>query len=218
MEQVKNEYPREGVLPRRFPRRVGGLPRELIGVGGVRLYNIPGVIYPASMLRECDRKERGMPIILQRAPSWAISTRQAAELLNCRPASARELLHRERVRFCRVAIGNYPPTVYWDKSRVRALVRRRKPVISVRPSRLVDSAEALAILGVSRNSLSRYARVGMLQRFRLRYLRSDGARLTYFYLRSEVEKLRMHRSASRSAISRTPLTMPSSEEREKRRG
>lgn len=212
MAQLKNEYSSKGSLLRRAPIGVGGLRRELIGVGGVRLYNIPGVIYPASMLTESDRRERGLPIILKSAPSWAISTRQAAELLNCRPASAREILHRERVRFCRVAIGNYPPTVYWDKSRVRALVRRRKPVISIRPSRLVDSAEALAILGVSRNSLSRYARTGMLQRFRLRYLRSDGARLTYFYLRSEVEKLHMHRRATRRAVGcGTPATTPAPE-------
>ena len=84
-------------------RRADSLPRTLIGVNGVRLINIPCVYYPPHMLTEKTQRERHLPVILSKPPAWAISSRQAAEILGCKQSSTRELLHRERVRFCRVA-------------------------------------------------------------------------------------------------------------------
>ena len=84
-------------------RRADYLPRTLIGVNGVRLINIPGVYYPPHMLTEKTQRERHLPVILSKPPAWAISSRQAAEIPGCKQSSTRELLHRERVRFCRVA-------------------------------------------------------------------------------------------------------------------
>ena len=134
-------------------RRAGQLPRTLIGVNGVRLINIPGVYYPPHMLTEKTQRERHLPVILSKPPAWAISSRQAAEILGC------------------------------------------TPLTRVSPQ-LVASADALATLRVSRNSLSRFVKQGLLQRFRLRVRVAEGPRLRYYYLRDEVEELDHHRRAS----------------------
>ena len=176
-------------------RRAGYIPRTLIGVNGVRLINIPGVYYPPHMLTEKTQRERHLPVILSKPPAWAISSRQAAEILGCKQSSTRELLHRERVRFCRVAEKGCPPMAYWDRRRVQALARKlRTPLTHVSPQ-LIASAEALAILRVSRNSLSRFVRQGLLQRFRLRVRVAEGPRLRFYYLRDEVAELDRHRQA-----------------------
>ncbi len=171
------------------------LPRTLAGVGGLKLYDIPGVMYPAHMLPESVQRRLGVVPLLSKPPTWAISARQAAEILGCLPSSARDLLHRERVRFCRVSDGTCPPRTYWDRNRVMSLARRRRPVINKKSPRLITANEAVSILNVSRNSLSRYVRSGLLQLFRLRVRGTSGARMGCFYLRSEVERLNKHRRA-----------------------
>ncbi len=179
---------------KRIPR-AGYIPRTLDGVGGVKLYDIPGVKYPTSMLSESSQRKQGRTLLLNKAPSWSISARQAAAILGCLPSSARDLLHRANVRYCRVYDGTCPPRTYWDRNRVKSLARQRRPVINHKSPRLLTAGEAVAILGVSRNTLSRFVRSGMLQQFRLRVRGESGARLGCFYLREEVEKLYMHRSA-----------------------
>ena len=62
-------------------RRADYLPRTLIGVNGVRLINIPGVYYTPHMLTEKTQRERHLPVILSKPPAWAISSRQAEEIL-----------------------------------------------------------------------------------------------------------------------------------------
>lgn len=184
--------------------RAGYIPRTLVGAGGVRLYDIPGVIYPDYMLTDKKKQERGGCVILSAPPSWAIPTREAARILGCNPSSARELLHRKRVRFCRVAIGPCPPTAYWDKGAVRRLAKKRRPVISELPERLVSTTEAAHELQISRNTLCRYARAGYLQKIRLRTRKEDGARLRNYFLRGEVETLK----ARRELILRSPVPLP----------
>lgn len=193
---------------KRIPR-AGYIPRTLVGAGGVRLYDIPGVIYPDYMLSDKKKLERGGSVILSTPPSWAISTREAARILGCNPSSARELLHRKRVRFCRVAIGPCPPTAYWDRGAVRRLAKKRRPVISDLPERLVNTTEAAQVLQVSKNTLCRYARSGYLQKIRLRTRREDGARLRNYYLRSEVEAMK----ARRELILSSPVPIPRPRER-----
>ena len=60
------------------------------------------------------------------------------------------------------------------------------PLTHVSPQ-LIASAETLAILRVSRNSLSSFVRQGLLQRFRLRVRVTEGPRLRFYYLR-EIKK------------------------------
>lgn len=179
---------------KRVPR-AGHIPRTLEGVGGVKLYDIPGVKYPTSMLAESSQRKLGRTLLLNKAPSWSISARQAAAILGCLPSSARDLMHRANVRYCRVYDGTCPPRTYWDRNRVMSLARQRRPVINHKSPRLLTAAEAVEILGVSRNTLSRYVRSGALQQFRLRVRGTSGARLGCFYLRNEVEDLCMHRRA-----------------------
>lgn len=176
-------------------QRVNYIPRTLVGNGGVRLYDIPGVIYPAYMLSEQRCLEQGLEVILDTKPEWGISTRAAADILRCLPSSARNLLHRKRVRHCRVKEGPYPPTSYWDKRQVKALAVARKPVMSEVPARFVMSGEAMEMLSVSRNTMNRYVNRGMLQQYRMRLNLSDGARLYNLFLRSEVRKLACLRRA-----------------------
>ena len=75
---------REDAAAGRASRILGGarvgaaVPRTMIGVGGLKLYDIPGVIYPAHMLTAAAQRKFGMTPILSKPPSWSISARQAA--------------------------------------------------------------------------------------------------------------------------------------------
>ncbi|MBQ4594167.1 MAG: hypothetical protein IJA81_06020 [Akkermansia sp.] len=86
------------------------IPRRLIGARGVRLFDIQGLKYPAEMLRAVEEEE-----VEDTPPAWGISTAEAAEILGCRPSSARMLLDKTEVRKCKVKRESKPPTWYWDK-------------------------------------------------------------------------------------------------------
>ena len=208
-ERVNRSSPLQNYSESRSIPRAGYIPRTLVGAGGVRLYDIPGVIYPDYMLSDKKKQERGGSVILSTPPPWAIPTREAARILSCNPSSARELLHRKRVRFCRVAIGPCPPTAYWDRGAVHRLAKKRRPVITDLPERLVNTTEAAQELQVSKNTLCRYARSGYLQKIRLRTRREDGARTRNYYLREEVEALK----ARRELLLCSPVPIPRSLER-----
>lgn len=166
--------------------RVNTIPRTLVGAGGVRLYNFPGVIYPDSVLTEQDRRSRGVAVIMQQVPKWGISTREAADVLGCLPSSARSLLHREHVRHCRVAASTCPPVAYWDRRQVHSLAVLRQPVFIYPPLAFVVADEVRRTLGISRNTMIRYVKHGQLHQVRLRVHTSQGARIVTYYLREEV--------------------------------
>lgn len=176
-------------------QRANYLPRTLRGAGGAKLFDIPGVIYPANMLSPNECYVRGIEPILDKVPMWGISSRAAADMLRCLPSTARTLLHRHKVRHCKVCVGPYPPAIYWDRKQVNALAVARQPVHDKVPSKFMLAKEAQALLGVSRNTIVRLVNRGLLRQYRLRLSRADGARFCNLFLKSEVRKLSGYRRA-----------------------
>lgn len=165
------------------------LPRTLKGLGGVRLFNIPGVIYPKEILvakRGMNRQD-GKPY--RAIPAWGISTREAANLLGCTPGCARLWLHRRKVPYHIVSIDSGPPSIYWRRDKVESLANDRLPIINKRPSTLLSPTQAQELLNISRTSLQRYQNHGLLHAVQVRYPTSRGLRKQSYYKRAEVEQL-----------------------------
>lgn len=165
------------------------IPRTLIGVGGVRLYNIPGVTYPDEMLHTKRGTSRSSGQPFRKVPAWGISTAAAAEMLGSSCSSARSVLHRHKVGFRRVAVEGAPPCLYWRREQVEALVKQREPAVRQCPKRMMDSETARSLLGVGRSTLYRYVRKKLLREYRVRLVTEKGARIKTYYLRAEVLKL-----------------------------
>ena len=177
--------------------RRGGLQRTLTGVGGVRLIEMAGVEYPERVLRARPGYERGSGAAYREAPPWGISTRQAARLLGCSDAAAREYLHRHKVRFRVVAEPGRPCCNYWQRAAVLALVKERGEIVKRNPERLMGMEEALAVLGVGRSTLQRYVRSGMLRQVKLRLLTGRGLKERVYFLPGKVRALAGHLRALR---------------------
>ena len=178
--------------------RSGGLQRTLTGLGGVRLIEMEGVAYPERVLRARPGYERRSGEAYREAPAWGISTREAARLLGCSEAAAREYLHRHRVRFRVVAEQGRPCCNYWQRSAVQALVKARGEIVLREPERLMGMEEALAVLGVGRSTLQRYVRSGMLRQVKLRLLTGRGLKERAYFLPGKVRALAGHLRALRA--------------------
>ncbi len=172
------------------------IPRTLRGVGGVRLINLPGVVYPPEMLRapeSCDQKKK--EAIHTQRPEWGISSRKAAELLHCSESAARIALHKKRVRCRVVREPGISACIYWDRKQVEKIAAARLPILESVPPRMVDSQTAASILQVGRSSLYRYSMKRWLHPVRLRLCTPSGLRVHVFYRRDEVMKLKLRLSA-----------------------
>lgn len=165
------------------------IPRTLRGVGGVRLFNIPGVIYPKEVLvtKEGFDRKSGRPYKL--VPGWGLTSREAATMLGSTPPAARAWLHRRKVPFRIVSEAGKVMRLYWRKDRVEALAGSRNPVLRQRPDSYITTLEARRILCVGRSSLHRYQKNGKLTVTKVRIPSNKGLRLCSYFDRSEVEKL-----------------------------
>ncbi len=166
------------------------LPRTLRGVGGVRLIDLPGVYFPPEMLHESEEGERRRPPLGTVRPAWGISSRDAAALLGCTSASARDYLSRKKVRHERVHEPGCPICLYWHRRQVEKLAAARQPFDEAVPDKLVDEAEACALLRVGRSTLFRYKSRKWLKVYSLRFRTARGARTRHYYRRDQVVKLR----------------------------
>ncbi len=166
------------------------IPRTLKGVGGKRYLDIPGVIYPEKILRIRPgyNPKDGKPY--QEAPEWGISSREAAAILKCTSSAARAMLHQSKVPFRVVMDGKSPKKLYWNREAVLRVAGKRKPMVTKVSPRLVDSREALAILGRGRTALHRFTESGKLHPLQVRSSSESGVRLRNYYLRAEVVKLK----------------------------
>ncbi len=176
------------------------IPRTLRGVGGVRLIDLPGVVYPPEVLRVregCDRTN-GQPYTQR--PSWGISSREAAALLHCSESAARIALHKKRVRCRSVQEPGVPTCLYWDKQQVEKIAAARLPIHESVPGKLVDSQAAAEMLQVGRSSLYRYSKKKWLHPIRLRLKTSLGLRNHVYYRRDEVIKLKRRLGALRMRL------------------
>ncbi len=174
------------------------IPRTLIGVGGVRLFNIPGVIYPEEMLKRHAgvKKKDGKPF--HSVPSWGITTKEAARILGCSPSAARVTLHKNKVHY-RIVSSEQSRRLYWRKSQVEKIRNDRLPEMREENHKLVNSQEAVKILGVARSSLQRYVQRGKLRAINVRYVipNGGGARHRTYYERAAVLKLAYRLEAMR---------------------
>lgn len=175
------------------------IPRTLIGAGGVRLIDLPGVVYPKEMLQNGRAQRRGTRAnAYDRIPSWGISTPEAAQLLHCSCPSARMLLHRRRVHSRLVETRRGVQTLYWRREVVEQIAAQRAQIATKAPARMVDAEQAVNMLEVGRSTLYRYVKKHLLHEKKLRILTDRGTRLKTFYPRAEVAKLAAQMRAIRA--------------------
>lgn len=173
------------------------VPRTLKGVGGVRLYNIPGVIYPEEMLKPGKGLNKETGKAYKTPPTWGINTHEAAKLLNCTTTAARLTLHKKNIRYQIVAEEGKTPCIYWSKKQVQAICDKRLPVVNRQPAKMISAAEARSILKVGRSTLYRYTHRNILHEVQVRMMTDRGTRKMSFYLKSEVKKLAARLNAVR---------------------
>ena len=118
-------------------------PPYIIGAGGIRLLNIKGLIYPPEALHDAPKEE-----IHTSPPVWGISTPEAAALLRCTPASARILLHKKDVDFCKVHRYGKAPLLYWRRSQVQHIATHRHTSMKHKPKSFITAEEAHSLLNV----------------------------------------------------------------------
>lgn len=173
------------------------IPRTRRGVGGIRLFDIPGVIYPKEVLvpKPGLNHKDGLPY--REAPCWGITSREAATMLGCSPAAARTWLHRRKVPYRIVGEEGQTLRIFWRKERVMSLAEKRLPIIHKCPARLISAMEALSILHVGRSSLHRYQERGLLSVVKVRHPSDKGLRKCSYFVRKEVEQLAEHLAVMR---------------------
>lgn len=167
--------------------------RKLVGIRGYRFFNIPGVIYPEEVLRPKPgySVRTGKPYAS--APSWGISTADAAVLLHCTASAARAYLHKSNIRFRRVQTPGKSCKIYWCRSQVMQLVANNAPIIQTQEEGMISSTEAMRALGVSRTTLMRYGKRGLLSITAMRRYSRCGLRLNHYFRVEEIERLKKAR-------------------------
>lgn len=177
--------------------------RSLIGVGGVRLFDVPGLVYPPEMLVEQPAPQDDM---LTEVPPWAISIEHAAAILHCCPSSARILLNKADVEKCKVKLPKMNPAYYWRKSQVEAVAAARPKELSAVPDAYMSATDAARYLNVARSTLNRYLQHGVLASLLVRFRTPAGSLcLKQFFLRDDVEKLHNYRIALRHRQCHVPI-------------
>lgn len=173
------------------------IPRTLRGVGGVRLYDIPGVHYPKEMLEAPTERvqESGNPYTT--VPKWGISTKAAAVLLHCTPAAARMNLQKKKVRFRLVNEPGKVPCIYWDSDTVTRIAEARLPVVVRIPAKMYTADQAAKVLKISRSTLYRYVQKKRLKEYKVRLKTPLGTRKVSYYLKADVRKLTAKMNAIR---------------------
>lgn len=165
------------------------IPRTLRGVGGIRLYDIPGVIYPQEVLitKVGLHKKSGKPY--QNASRWGIPTSKAAALLRCSESAARRWLHKNKVPFRIVSADGEPIRLYWHKKSIEKYAASRPPLKRKKHSALITAEEAQSILHVSRSTIGRYQKKGFLSAIPLRTQSATGMHTRLYCKRQEALRL-----------------------------
>ncbi len=165
------------------------LPRTIMGVGGIRLINLPGVIHSESFLKSGKglNKLTGKPYKI--APENSITTREVAKLLKRTLSSTYNLLKKKKITCYYVESGSGKIHTYWNRHEIRKL-EKALPRIAVHVSKeFVSAREALNMLNVVRSTLYRYVIRGKLREIRRRIMTTRGYRHQSLFLRSEVMQL-----------------------------
>lgn len=163
--------------------------RNLKGINGSRFYNIPGVIYPESVLKVKPgyNPQTGKPY--EEKPAWGISSAEAGAILQCSASAARISLRKHRVRFHIVQAEETRRQLYWSRTQVEKLAASRLPIAGREEQGLVNMGHVAEALGVTRTTLQRYCKRGLLHPIKRRVRTHCGLRESFFFTEAEVERL-----------------------------
>ncbi|MBR3903510.1 MAG: hypothetical protein IKJ29_07635 [Akkermansia sp.] len=161
---------------------------------------MPGVIYPEEVLHGPRGAVTGSGKAHDKIPRWGVTSRQAAEMLGVTVRSARAILSRSNSKCQLVALPGEVACMYWDRRAVARLVAKRLPLVRKVPEKLCPAREACYILLISRSTLYRYVRRGLLKEYRMRHATETGVRVVTYYLRAEVRKLSARKNAIRARV------------------
>lgn len=164
-----------------FERRALEHLRTIKGINGERLICFPGVVHP---------KQKPFEISLEKKPDWAITSKAAAELLGMHPASARNILHRHGVRYCKVSNHDRVHMTCWAKEEVEDLAKNLPPLIDAIPPELMSTRQVCEVTGYSVTAIMRWVKKGMLTRLNVRVRSSKYAGPQFLYLREEIEEMK----------------------------
>lgn len=163
--------------------------RNLKGINGSRFFNIPGVIYPESVLKVKPgyNPQTGEPY--QEKPAWGISSAEAGAILHCTASAARTGLLKHKVRFHVVRTAAGPLQKYWSRTQVEKLAASRLPIAAEAEQGYISMGDAAEKLGVTRTSLQRYCERGLLHPLKRRVNTRCGLRTSFFFSEAEVQRL-----------------------------
>ena len=177
------------------------IPRSLIGAGGVRLYDIPGVIYPREMLNLEPAPQEEVAEddceILERPPIWGMPTAEVARQMGCSIGAARMRLQRCGVDQVKVRKGNGSLCSYWRREQVRQIIGTRGEDVESMPSCYLTATAAAHLLQLSRSSLTRYEKLGKLKAVRVMFRTGGYKCVKSYYLRSDIRRLLYHLNSGR---------------------
>lgn len=170
--------------------RPNSLMRTRRGLGGVKLFNIPGVIYPESLLVAKPGMEPHTGQPYPAPPPNSIDSAQAAAWFGILVSSVRLLLHRRKVRFYIVQKPGCPRCLYWSRAQVLRLLKKFPQDAPGRPRGMLTLREAMERLPCSRSSLQRHTSSGRVRVLARRVKTASGMRTIYYYHAGDIKKLR----------------------------
>lgn len=172
-----------------------GIPRTLIGVGGIRLINLPGVRYPEAVLKSTPGMDKRTGKPYRRPPNGAITTRRAAQLMQRSLSSTYNYLKKKHVKSYNVLMSDKKVRIYWDYAEIMQLEQQLPKTELHVPKELVQAKDALMILGIVRSTLYRYVISGKIREIKRRIMTTRGYRHQSLFLKSEIMKLKAWRLA-----------------------
>lgn len=173
--------------------------KTLVGAGGIKLIQHPGLVFPSTALKANPMKHRKFRL-QEHAPPWGISTQEVMLLLHCSSSRVRQKLHEHQVHYVHVKRRSSPPSLYWNREEVEQIVRNELPITINTPKGCVNSETACQLLGLARSGLHRYAKKGTLKTRIFRSRSRCGLRTRCFYVKKDVEALAKHLQALRKGI------------------
>lgn len=179
------------------------IPRELVGAGGLRYINMPGVIYPEAVLRGPGKPGSTRSNPLREVPPGYVSSAEAAKRLEVSERSARAMLSRRKVPRVMVREPGKTVRAYWDECALEVLITERAPLVQSMPDKFCNSYEACCLLSVARSSLTRYVKSGLLREVRVRMSSKSGVRIESYFVRTAVRRLAAHRELLHRRLERT---------------
>lgn len=159
------------------------------GLGGMKLFNIPGVVYPQSVLEAQPGMHPRTGCPYSKPPPNTLSTGAVAMRLGIRASSARSFLHRHKVRFYIVQYGSSPRMKYWSRHQVQRLLAKMPQQSEKRPRGTLTLRQAMEQLPCTRSTLQRHTANGRVRVVVRRQATPYGMRAVFYYNAADVKRL-----------------------------